>query len=708
MGPLLLAMLLQVNVISPSPVPLLTLHIAFWSVRVEQSGIPPRQTRIPDIPDQNQFTKRWLEFHQGYRIIRTPDGRENSIAVRGEPLKDVDPGVMPRTLDELRAGRLTGTEVAPVTEMPPALAEVDAGPSLDDALDQLLGEALTEEGQGQPQINDEVEAETRSVDPVGIQPVVERASPVSAPLMTAAELALLRQDIEQVRRQIEAEERDGDAGRAEMAHDAEDMAQTQQRIQEYQQEANSLRRHRARYERYIVNEQAHLEAVEERISAREQSSAQIGERLQGLRHQLRQYRRRAAGEGNLARVFGTREDIQSDDYISPITNMFMRVNEWGGRRQAQPTLPQGPPTQVDGSLGQAEPGENPSGLPDLRTARESQLDEARRHIESVQEARLWQRQRNLDRVQNRTLPGPAEPSPLDLHLDALTAQAEMSTGSTLRVGSNQSAGSVSGMPTNWRGTEPTLSRPTNISGTDRHRDVDDWLPSDTTLETDLNNWLSVRGYVPNTRVRRTIDTFTSAASLNLLQRPDTLAGTLGVATTSPDRIGSDEDDSPRLSLRRERILREARQQFQGRHRDFQSVLSEAGAGGGDETSNRTIDILEATIAAYTTERRHRFPTLTRTTRGPSTTPQSPLGLDIADERPEAKTDEELVIKVECKICLSQVADTACLPCGHLCMCSWCADQAVPVKKEDRTRPLRKGIKCPVCRENVRSRAKIFV
>lgn len=728
MGSLLLALLLQVNVIPPSPVPLLTIHIAFWNTRVERSGIPPRQTRIPDSPNQDAFTKRWLEFHQGYRIIQTPDGREERIAVSGEPLKDVDPGVMPRTLDELRAGRLTGTEVTPVADNPPALAEVDSGPSLDEALDQLLGEALTEEGQN------EVEVETRNAAPNGTQPDLERAAPTPTPSMTAAELATLRHDIEQVRRQIEVEEREEEARQAAMATDADDMVQTQQRIEEYQQEADSLRRRMARFERYIVNEQAHSEAVEERMSGREEDIAQIEERLRVLRHQFRQHRRRAAGEGNFARVFGTREDIQSEDYVSPITDMFMRMNEWGRIQQAQMTIPQEPIiplAQVDDSVRQANSGATfVPQPPDPRVARIIQRGEARvqRHEARVQRHEAIYRRTNIPQLEayqplaqqlwnlEHAQTGTTELSPLELHRASLgtpqsTNQIGTSTATVFPGGPMHATGAFRGTPTDWSGTDPEMSPSTNFAGTNPDPDLDEWLPADTSPEADLNDWLTVRGYVPNTRVRRTLPEpspstgglSTPTTPLNLLSLPD-----LHLAALSPDRetrfTSSNEDESPRLTAHEERIRWEARQQFQEHHQDLRSMLS----GGTNETGERRNDILEATIAAYTTERRHRFPTLTRAMHVPSTTPPPLGGLDIADERPEAKTDEEMMVKVECKICLSQVADTACLPCGHLSMCSWCADQAVPVKKEDRTRPARKGIKCPVCRENVKSRAKIFV
>jgi hypothetical protein len=81
------------------------------------------------------------------------------------------------------------------------------------------------------------------------------------------------------------------------------------------------------------------------------------------------------------------------------------------------------------------------------------------------------------------------------------------------------------------------------------------------------------------------------------------------------------------------------------------------------------------------------------------------GLD-ADDRPEPLTDEQMTIKLECKVCLSQKADIACTPCGHLCMCSWCADQVIPVRESSGI-PKDKRAQCPVCRKGVKQRIKIF-
>ncbi|KAF1834939.1 hypothetical protein BDW02DRAFT_466871, partial [Decorospora gaudefroyi] len=78
----------------------------FWNNRLAATDPPLEvaQTRIPEIPDQTEFLERWCEFHQGFRIVKREDGAEQRIAVIGEPFKDVSPGFLPRTLDQLRAG----------------------------------------------------------------------------------------------------------------------------------------------------------------------------------------------------------------------------------------------------------------------------------------------------------------------------------------------------------------------------------------------------------------------------------------------------------------------------------------------------------------------------------------------------------------------------------------------------------------------------
>ena len=99
----------------------------------------PQQTKIPDRPNQNSFLDKWYEFHRGYRIIPSQDGTESRVAVLGEPWIDVSPGQLPRTLDELRAGRLrSAADSIQFIEL--AEETTVNGPSLEETLDALLNE----------------------------------------------------------------------------------------------------------------------------------------------------------------------------------------------------------------------------------------------------------------------------------------------------------------------------------------------------------------------------------------------------------------------------------------------------------------------------------------------------------------------------------------------------------------------------------------
>lgn len=87
--------------------------------------------------------------------------------------------------------------------------------------------------------------------------------------------------------------------------------------------------------------------------------------------------------------------------------------------------------------------------------------------------------------------------------------------------------------------------------------------------------------------------------------------------------------------------------------------------------------------------------------------QRPLTLDDeGDDRPPPQSEEDMTVKLVCKICLQQPADIAVLPCGHLVMCSFCAAIWVPPRSEDHTQPLRKT-SCPLCRKRIKRRVRIF-
>ncbi|KAL1605259.1 hypothetical protein SLS60_004803 [Paraconiothyrium brasiliense] len=117
----------------------------FWSNRLAATDPPleAAQTQIPHIPDQSEFLERWFEFHQGYRIVTQPDRSEARIAVIGEPFSDVSPGFLPRTVDQLRAGRQNDASRPDNVFRRRRLTSEDERPaepqqSIEDALDNLL------------------------------------------------------------------------------------------------------------------------------------------------------------------------------------------------------------------------------------------------------------------------------------------------------------------------------------------------------------------------------------------------------------------------------------------------------------------------------------------------------------------------------------------------------------------------------------------
>jgi hypothetical protein len=127
----------------------------FWTNRLAATDPPleASQTKIPLVPDQTEFLERWKEYHQGYRLVPEPDGTEgegNRVPILGEPLADVSPGFLPRTLTQLPAGDMNDATRPENRTRRRRLTSEDQRPeepreSIDDALDSLLAEVSEDE-----------------------------------------------------------------------------------------------------------------------------------------------------------------------------------------------------------------------------------------------------------------------------------------------------------------------------------------------------------------------------------------------------------------------------------------------------------------------------------------------------------------------------------------------------------------------------------
>jgi hypothetical protein len=633
----------------------------FWDARVAASGLPITQSRIPDSPDQTQFIARWFEFHQGYRIIHTPDGREEQIAVIGEELRDVDPGFLPRTLDELRAGRLASEqlrseerEIATETSM-----SIAPNQSLDDTLDGLLEDAIAEE---QSTANPST-MNTSVSSPSIINP---RSTATTLPTVATTTTA---QSEPQATQALPQPSLDAEYAQAQAALVA----------------AQQLRMSR--------RAQAETAAAEEEIA----------------REHLRRVRRRQITAGNFARVFGTREDIQSDDYVSPITSMFTRVSQWGQRTEAQRRA-------LDNFAEIQRQTQPPSAeLPaaDLLSTGELMSN--------------WRAdRRNSLGSLNRGTETPSEPGPsIAQRLDALRTRQEARAEFLRNIGAPERADrsetdNILGLrpyvPLSRRTTdhrfaadaEQSTARTTSFSSVSRRLSS---IAAE--FQADINR-TETNGLPSTTDLRRRLTEIEESISeLRSRDHSELLPDVHASLEESERHVRTLHEQAQNAQLQAERVqeIMEARRAT-SRHSRALELLREArtnlersteGETSANEMSleNQARALLTLSEADQSLARRWRSAMST-----PPERPSAIKGLD-GDERPGPKSDEDMAFKLECRVCYSQVADTACLPCGHLAMCQWCADQAIPVKDEDRTRPKDKFAKCPMCRVRVKQRVKIF-
>ena len=609
----------------------------------------PTQTRIPQVPDQSDFLERWYQFYHGYRTVSRPDGAQERVAVLGERFRDVSPGRLPRTLDELRAGQeRSNADQRQHVEI--ARNDAPEGPSLEDALDQMFEEAEDEEQNVEQETARPAEQDRpptlihapytfNSNDDhsnARIAGQVMRAVPSRNPEYQARRIAALRRELLRMRSGIERvisglrdlgepipDHTDTTSRLSELGRSLDTMSirdsplsstqsdsanredrapivgsvyrnpeltNVQQRFDEAQRQLEQAQRFR---------DQAAAEFQLARASHTETSEILEGAELDLTEHreQVSQLRREQRTAENYARLFGTREDMETQgaDYESPIGGMFTRAYERfrvaEEVRQDERTLRQ-VLEHEQMATGPLFSNDNEEPHPAADTVYEDRLNE------------YYSMLRQQDWVQNIRPP--------IVNNDASPERNPLND--------NASGPSVVGEAGVASSEQASVSAPAET----QHR---------STLERLLRN------------------------------------------TPEPQRssiIARMEQNGTAAAIR---------ESDHGNHLDVWRRLRDAYApfrGNWEEESESS-------------EEEDR-------TRG---------GLDAEDSgRPEPKEDVDMTLKLDCKICYTQTADTACLPCGHLVMCQWCSAQHSPVMQHDRTRP-RKPANCPVCRKKIKQKVRIF-
>lgn len=621
------------------------------------------QTRIPDNPDQTDFLQRWYEFHRGYRIITREDGTEERLAVLGEPFKDVSPGHLPRTLDELRAGR---ERSAADQSQQIAIEEEDtaeSGPSLEDTLDNMFAAAEAEERRPS-------HALTPQDPPVHLTPSSEengatRLPGIAGQVMQATgssyrereqrrihreqqerRIAALRRELHRMRHGIERVI----SGLRELGEMVPDSETAMERLTNLGQTLDVVSAgqppflpttgiaHSSNHEApappvgHVYRDRA-LTSVQQRYdeaqrqlqqsqryrdqTLREFSTAQANLEASEVdlaehREQVSQLRREQRTAENYTRIFGTREDMerQGAEWESPIGGMFTRAWER------------------------------------FRVAEEVRREE--RVLRDVLEDEL-----RIGAQLSAQIPDETPAAANTTHEDQLNEYYTM-----LRQ-------------QNW--TQPSLS------------------------ETDHGNFpTNMLNALPSRDVRAS----------DPIASPD-VSEDLQVSHTESETALTAQTDPPPRTTTLERLLRNTAEPQRS------AIIARM-------TENGTAQALEESSAAQPTVNLWRRLVESHSGLRPSFDYEEDSDMDSEDDkdlgdqgldapdsgRPEPKDDEEMTVKLDCKICYTQVADTAILPCGHLVMCSFCSDQHSPVMEHDRTRP-RRPANCPVCRKRVKQKVRIY-
>ncbi|KAI9747360.1 MAG: hypothetical protein M1835_002131 [Candelina submexicana] len=678
----------------------------FWNSRVAAARprITVAETRIPEIPDQSEFLRTWFTHYATHNTARIGDNTEDSRVIPPEPREGSTYGGVLRTSNEA---------LGPSAQQSPSMSR--GTPRAVQSPSNIPFRIAS-----QRRIRfEEPDMPQRSVQaPVALPPLHARASQVGPDpervfrmqenlQRLSSGLQLLISDLQDLRTRIPESDRAVDqTGRL-----ADTLVAVRRRVnglhydtpydtQRYDlnsrpYDLNGDRRAILQHRIDLAHSNLHraISSRERAANELEASESEVQASRERTRVLERELEREVRSIENLTRLFGSREDVerQGADYESPIGGMFNRA--WGryrereeerSRQQVLREVPHSEDSYLETDLPEVpetpeanEPFGNESWLPEdhsgtfseLRMFDELSLAESPSLIGSnssiltslstTAQPDSTQSQRTADLIgtirnrHNRNTPvGLIGPRPVrritpEERVDQVRIRAQRQAQEDIQEARNRMWDRMPAHRNLWREDENPLraniGRTFNPRATIRHRDSP-----------------SGPGYGHRRRSPRRRSAYragTQAHADEVLNYPPFSGQIQAIDTTNQMLRWHGVTDS-----------------YEEAHTPHQARV--------------VYDSLEDTDEGYTAEGEGK-------------------GLDDDnDGRPEPKDREEMTMILECKICYDQIADTACLPCGHLAMCQWCAEKHIPSQEKDRTRP-RKLANCPMCRKRVKQKVKIF-
>ncbi|KAK0279389.1 hypothetical protein LTR35_008578 [Friedmanniomyces endolithicus] len=344
----------------------------FWTKRVAVSGLRAEVTRVPGLPDQGDFLERWEECRRGFRIVRGEGGGEERVeVVLGEEWREVDPGCLPRTLEEVRAGREASEVVARPVVDEVVQGEVGSGQTLEDTLDQMFQEAEGEDAAVRVPAQPARANARPSREPAdsphdvavvrGSRDAQAGRNNIHAQAMVPAanrnrdyqlrRIAALRRELHRMRNGIERVM----SGLRDLGEAVPEHAEATNRLTALGGTLDEIRgissrvdanltvrsvnppaanAHTSQSDRTAANVQARVDEARQHVDEarrnREQAASELDVAEQDFRasqQRLQQLQREQRTTENYVRLFGTREEMlaQGDQYESPIGGMFSRA-----------------------------------------------------------------------------------------------------------------------------------------------------------------------------------------------------------------------------------------------------------------------------------------------------------------------------------------------------------------------------------------------